>query len=172
MEEHITQRDAIINIQTYLRKLGYTGYGNIPVPIDGIFESVTEEAVIAFQRANGILPTGRVNKTTWDILYTLYSERIEDELEARGVFPFPDTPENYEVTVGSRSALVAVIQILLDELESKYDELTDIKIDGIYGDETARAVKSFQQINLLAPSGNVDRRTWNRLVREYSNLQY
>ena len=125
MEEHITQRDAIINIQTYLRKLGYTGYGNIPVPIDGIFESVTEEAVIAFQRANGILPTGRVNKTTWDILYTLYSERIEDELEARGVFPFPDTPENYEVTVGSRSALVAVIQILLDELESKYDELTD-----------------------------------------------
>ena len=172
MEEHITRRDAIINIQTYLRKLGYTGVGGVPVPIDGIFESVTEEAVTAFQRSNGLLPSGIVDKTTWDLLYTLYSERIRDELEARGIFPFPDTPEDYAVTVGTRSSLVTVIQLLLDELETKYDGFADIAVDGVYSEDTARAVRLFQQINMLDPSGNVDKRTWNRLVREYSNLQY
>ena len=172
MEEHITRRDAILNIQTYLRKLGYTGNGGVPVPLDAVFDSVTKEAVIAFQRANGLLPTGIVNKTTWDLLYLRYTEQIEDELEARGVFPFPSTPEDYEVSIGTRSALVAVIQFLLDELELKYDDLTDITIDGNYEEDTAEAVRKFQKINMLEPTGTVNRQTWNRLVREYSNLQY
>lgn len=172
MTEHVTQKDAIINIQTYLRKLGYTGAGMVPVPIDGIYESVTAEAVRGFQESNGLIPTGRVNKTTWDLLYKQYEDKISDELEARGIFPFPDTPDNYAVSIGTRSALVAVIQLLLDELESKYDDLTDIRIDGTYGEDTAAAVKAFQEINQLEPTGEVDKRTWNRLVREYSNLQY
>ena len=172
MEEHITQRDAILNIQTYLRKLGYTGNGGIPVPLDSIYGSVTREAVAAFQRANGLLPTGTVNKITWDLLYSLYTDEIADELEARGIFPFPDVPKNYEVSVGTRSALVAVIQLLLDELEAKYDDFEDISIDGVYGETTAQAVRRFQEINMLSPTGTVNRETWNRLVREYSNLQY
>lgn len=172
MDNHVTRRDAITNIQTYLRKLGYTGNENIPVPIDGIYDTVTAEAVRNFQRQNSISATGIVDKSTWDILYRQYQDKIADELEAQGIFPFPDTPEDYAITIGTESRLVAVIQLLLDELESKYDELTDITIDGIYGNSTAEAVRKFQRINSFEPTGEVDRRTWNRLVREYSNLQY
>ena len=172
MSEHITQKDAVTNIQTYLRKLGYTGNAGVPVPIDGIYASGTAEAVKNFQRANGLATTGTVNKTTWDLLYEQYEEKISDGLEARGIFPFPSTPENYAVSVGTKSALVAVIQILLDELEATYDDLADIRIDGIYTEDTANFVRKFQAINLLEPTGEVDRRTWNRLVREYSNLEY
>ena len=172
MSEHITQKDAVTNIQTYLRKLGYTGNAGVPVPIDGIYASGTAEAVKNFQRANGLATTGTVNKTTWDLLYEQYEEKISDGLEARGIFPFPSTPENYAVSVGTKSALVAVIQILLDELEATYDDLADIRIDGIYTEDTANSVRKFQAINLLEPTGEVDRRTWNRLVREYSNLEY
>ena len=172
MSEYVTQRDAITNIQTYLRKLGYTGNAGVPVPIDGIYASVTAEAVKNFQLANGLTATGTVNKTTWDLLYGQYEQRIADELRARGIFPFPSTPENYAVSVGTRSALVAIIQLLLDELEAKYDGLDDIQIDGVYTEDTANAVRKFQAINLLEPTGKVDRRTWNRLAREYSNLEY
>ena len=172
MDNQVTRRDAIKNIQTYLRKLEYMGNGSIPVPIDGIYDTVTAEAVRNFQIKNGILPTGIVNKNTWDMLYKQYQDRIADELEARGIFPFPDAPEDYVITLGTESRLVAIIQLLLDELEVKYDNLTDITIDGIYGNETANAVREFQRINYFEPTGEVDRQTWNRLVREYSNFQY
>ena len=172
MTEHETRKDYIKRIQTYLRKLGYTGDVGALVPIDGIYGSVTSEAVRSFQEANNLIPTGTVNKETWDMLYMQYDQRISNELEARGLFPFPDTPSNYAVSVGTKSALVAIIQLILDELESRYDDLTDIRIDGIYGEDTANAVRAFQRINMLDPTGEVDKATWNRLVREYSNLQY
>ena len=172
MDEHITRRDAILNIQTYLRKLGYTGNGGIPVPLDSIYDSVTKEAVTSFQRANGIFPSGIVNKITWDLLYLQYTQKIGDELEARGIFPFPSTPTDYEVSIGTSSALVAIIQLLLDELEVKYDVFENIKIDGVYDESTAQAIRRFQEISGLDPTGSVNRSTWNRLVRECSNLQY
>jgi len=172
MPEQLTKRDAVKNLQTYLRKLGYTGEGGVPVPIDGIFDTVTEAAVIAFQQQNGLLPSGAVDKRTWDLIFSKYQEKIANELEARGLFPFPTTPENYAITVGTKSALVAVVQLLLDELEAKYDRLTDIRIDGVYGEDTAEAVREFQRINMLEPTGEVNLATWNRLVREYSNIEY
>lgn len=172
MAQPITQKDAIINIQTYLRKLGYTGNGGVPVPIDGIFDTVTAEAIAQFQSKNGLYPSGIVNKTTWDLLYSLYQDEIANELEARGIFPFPTTPQNYEITVGTTSALVAIVQLLLNELEAKYDGFDRIAIDGSYGEDTAAVVREFQRINFLPATGNVDIRTWNRLVREYSNIEY
>lgn len=43
----------------------------------------------------------------------------------------------------------------------------ELAVDGIYGDETAEAVRSFQLANGLPVTGKVDSETWERLAQEY-----
>lgn len=47
---------------------------------------------------------------------------------------------------------------------SFYDaQLYPLHVDGIYGDETTMAVRIFQTLSGLEPTGNVDRATWEEL---------
>lgn len=43
----------------------------------------------------------------------------------------------------------------------------ELAVDGIYGEETAEAVRQFQLANGLPVTGKVDSVTWNRLVHDY-----
>lgn len=43
----------------------------------------------------------------------------------------------------------------------------ELAVDGIYGEETAKAVRSFQQVNGLSVTGKVDFETWERLAEDY-----
>lgn len=54
---------AVLNLQRHLRAVGSDA-----VPIDGVYGATTAAAVRAFQRAEGLLMTGRVNRQTWDRL--------------------------------------------------------------------------------------------------------
>ena len=47
-------------IQSLLARIGYN-----PGPVDGVFGSQTRQAVIAFQRDNGLVPDGVVGPATW-----------------------------------------------------------------------------------------------------------
>ncbi len=68
-------------LQSLLRRIGYN-----PGPVDGIFGSQTRQAVIAFQRDNGLVPDGVVGPATWGILekflrgYDNYTIRPGDTL--------------------------------------------------------------------------------------------
>ena len=65
-----TEKDAIRNLQTYLRAQAFVDENAIPVPIDGIYDTQTQNALIEFQRKNNLAPTGIADRTTWDLLYT------------------------------------------------------------------------------------------------------
>lgn len=55
-------RDSNVRIvQSLLAKIGYN-----PGPIDGVFGPQTQQAVIAFQRNNGLTPDGIVGQVTWN----------------------------------------------------------------------------------------------------------
>ena len=43
----------------------------------------------------------------------------------------------------------------------------ELAVDGIYNEETAEAVRSFQLANGLPVTGNVDSETWERLTEDY-----
>ena len=45
----------------------------------------------------------------------------------------------------------------------------ELAVDGIFGPETAEAVRMYQQANNLPVTGQADSRTWERLVRDYSD---
>ena len=66
---HENERVAIANLQRYLRQLAYFDETLGEVPIDGIFDSATEEALRAFQEGAGLPPTGRADFVTWETLF-------------------------------------------------------------------------------------------------------
>ena len=51
-----------------------SGYGFYNGPYDGIYEYKTKEAVIAFQKANGLQPSGNVDVATYEALGILLFE--------------------------------------------------------------------------------------------------
>ena len=57
MTAPINQAEAITNLQRYLRRIGFKNSGGNTVPIDGIFDSATREALMDFQRSAGLSPT-------------------------------------------------------------------------------------------------------------------
>ncbi len=169
--KELNQAQAITNLQRYLRRLSYGESGQNKVPIDGIFGSATQQALTDFQRAMGLPATGIADKQTWDTLFDEYTKDTENERGRRGLYIFPQNPKGYEVSAGDTLTLVRIIQLLLLELSVTYDIFEDIAESGTYDANTEKAITDFQRINGLPPTGKVDERTWNRIVREYSNLE-
>ena len=169
----VNKAQAVTNLQKYLRRLSFEDeFYDIPrPPIDGIFDSVTEDAVSDFQRKNGLAVTGVADKETWDRIFGEYMRVTENERMAQGLFIFPDTPEGYTISRGDALTLVRILQLLLLELRLTYDVFEDVTENGIYDERTEKAIRDFQRANLLPVTGEVDKKTWNRIVREYANLE-
>ena len=170
MAEIQNRQQAITNLQRYLRRLSFEGSDYKTVPIDGIFDSATRDALIEFQRANGLEPSGIADKLTWDTLYEEYL-RAEGNAEREYLNFFPDLPTSYAVREGESLLLVSIIQLLLMELSVTYDVFEDVVQSGVYDERTVEAIKKFQRISGLDVTGEIDRATYNRIVREYSALE-
>ena len=165
------ERETVRNLQRYLRTLSYFDERIPDVPIDGVYDTATENGVRAFQAAYGLPVTGRVDTATWERLYNRYlEERAFRDAPAR-ISHFPRLPENYTVELGEQQFLVQVIQHALAELDTVYDWGFDIPITGIYDETTAAAIRQFQEKNRLPATGGVDRTTWNTLANAY-NAQF
>lgn len=159
---------AVRNLQRYLRALSYFDERIPQVPIDGIFDSATEQGVRAFQSTQGLPQTGRVDRATWDLLYTRYLEQRAAKDAPERISHFPRLPENYTVELGEQQFLVQIIQHALQELGVLYDWPEPVEITGTYDEPTAAAIRVFQQKNQLPATGGVDRATWNALANAYN----
>ncbi|MBQ9112515.1 MAG: peptidoglycan-binding protein [Clostridia bacterium] len=170
MDTPLNREQAITNLQRYLRRLSYEGLEGNRVPIDGIFDTATRDALIQFQQDMGLPATGVADKRTWDLLFSEFLKATDTERNSEGLFLFPKDPPDYAVSPGDALLLVSMIQLLLLELRATYDIFEDIVESGIYDENTEKAIREFQRINLLPETGKVDEATWNRIVREYSNI--
>ncbi len=159
-------RTAIENLQRYLRRLSYERSEILSPPVDGIFDTRTEEALSAFQRLYSLPVTGRADRVTWELLFAEYV-RLSELDEVARVDLFPSTPVGYVAKRGEESAFVLLLQWLLSEITVLYDTLPSVTPSGVYDETTESAVREFQRISGLPPTGELDRRTYNRLIREY-----
>ena len=171
MATPLNQKQAITNLQRYLRRVSFEKDAENRVPVDGIFDSVTREALMDFQADEGLPVTGIADRQTWDALFDRYTYLTRNELTAQGLYPFPKNPPDYAVSAGDTLLLVSIIQLLLLELRAVYDIFEDVAQSGTYDAQTQEAIRKFQQINGLDATGEVDEVTWNAIVREYSNLE-
>jgi len=162
--------ESIRNLQVYLRQLSYTFPDILPVPIDGIYDTDTRNAVISFQTLHGLEATGIVDKTTWDSIYSEYLESIIKYSPPLAVRFFPRTPIDHTLHIGDVGFIVSVIQYMLLELSRDYGDALNIKISGIYDASTENAVREFQRVNSMSPSGFVDQDTWNKIAEHYNTI--
>jgi len=120
-------------LQYLLNQYGYN------LDVDGRFGGRTQNAVLEFQRDNGLTADGIVGRNTWNALLNL-------------------NPSAYTLRRGSKNSAVLFLQKLL--LSYLY---TIASLDGVFGPETERAVRAFQTENGLVTDGIVGRNTWNAL---------
>lgn len=161
--------DEIRNIQYFLTYLSEF-YSQIPpLEIDGIFGAQTENATKAFQRLFEIPITGRVDLTTYDLLYRTYLGFIQSipfkYLDGK-IYPYPGIP----LRVGSESEVVRLLQEYLNYISQFFIQIPSVSPTGYFGQRTKEAVIAFQRINGLEPSGTVAFATWNAVTSVYNDL--
>jgi peptidoglycan hydrolase-like protein with peptidoglycan-binding domain len=129
---------AVSELQQLLQSKGfYSG------KIDGDFGVGTTNAVLKFQKENGLLPDGIVGSASWA------------KLRARIPTPSQGLPT---LLPGSKGAAVSQAQQLLKD-KGFYKG----RIDGDFGVGTRDAIAAFQRANGLTIDGKVGEQTWKKL---------
>ncbi len=170
MPEYENYNEAVENLQRYLRQLSFFEASIPEVPIDGIFDEATAGALRSYQRTRGLPVTGTATRDTWDGLYADYRASLAENSPPRSIAVFPIEPYTYTLSEGDIGFPVTAVQYMLRELHQVYRDLGDVEVTGIYNDETARAVRIFQQKNRLRETGLVDPLTWNTIADQYNTL--
>ncbi|OYQ63187.1 hypothetical protein B9G53_18320 [Pseudanabaena sp. SR411] len=130
---------AVAELQQLLQSKGfYTG------KIDSDFGAGTTNAVLKFQKANGLVADGIVGSSSWAKL--------------RAVVPTASSQGLPTLLPGSKGSAVAQAQQLLKD-KGYYQG----RIDGDFGMGTRDAIAAFQRANGLTVDGKVGEQTWKKL---------
>ncbi|GBO53909.1 hypothetical protein APA_1857 [Pseudanabaena sp. lw0831] len=130
--------NAVAELQQLLQSKGfYSG------KIDSDFGAGTTNAVLKFQKANGLVPDGIVGSSSWAKLRA-------------GI---PTSSQGLQTLLpGSKGAAVSQAQQLLKD-KGYYQG----RIDGDFGVGTRDAIAAFQRANGLTIDGKVGEQTWKKL---------
>lgn len=79
----------------------------------------------------------------------------------------PSSFPGYNLTIGSSGEKVRQIQQQLNRIAQNYPALPTVSADGIYGQNTANAVRTFQRIFNIPATGIVDYPTWYEISNIY-----
>lgn len=147
----------ISGMQVRLQAAGYLKGG-----IDGVYGADTTNAVKAFQKAKGIPVSGAIDEMTYSALRNVDSSSASYESSG-----------GEEGSSASRGASLYIIGDSGSEVSSIQRKLKkmgylDGSADGIYGGDTASAVKAFQDDEGLSATGMVDGDTLARITSEYA----
>lgn len=147
----------ISDMQVRLQAAGYLKGG-----IDGVYGADTTNAVKAFQKAKGIPVSGAIDEMTYSALRNVDSSS-----------PSYESSGGEEGSSASRGASLYIIGDSGSEVSSIQRKLKkmgylDGSVDGIYGGDTASAVKAFQDDEGLSSTGMVDGDTLACITSEYA----
>lgn len=145
-------------------------YVSIPSVIkDSIFDLVTKNSVIEFQKTFGLTQDGIVGPVTWNKLYAVY-RGIQDNAKVPPVTTPPSGTPQYPGTplkIGSSGADVRLMQTYLNTIRIVYSTIPYLVVDGAFGQRTKEAVIAFQQQFGLTPDGIIGPVTWNEIVKQF-----
>ena len=79
----------------------------------------------------------------------------------------PSSYPGYELTIGSSGDKVSQLQRQLARIALNYPAIGTVTVDGVYGQNTADAVRKFQQIFNLPVTGVTDYKTWYKISQIY-----
>ncbi|MFI3141619.1 MAG: peptidoglycan-binding protein [Clostridia bacterium] len=165
--------EEVRTIQKQLNRIS-RNYPLIPIipNTNGIFEEETRNAVKVFQGIFNLTQDGIVGRSTWYTIKRIYSGvKKLSELYSEGITvseaqrQFPRT-----LQIGSNGQPVRVLQYYLRFISFFDKAIPFIQFDGVYGQETANAVRAFQTQFGLTPDGITGAQTWNKIIAEYDDI--
>ena len=86
---------------------------------------------------------------------------------AESISGVPSSYPGYALSIGSSGEKVRQLQNQLNRIAQNYPAIPIIAADGIYGPETAKAVRAFQKIFNLEQTGVTDYPTWYSISNIY-----
>lgn len=141
------------DLQNMLNKAGYK------LTADGKFGQQTKNAVIAFQKKNGLAQDGIAGKNTFNKLKSTYTKTtIVNKPSTNSVDWTGQTLKK-----GSKGEAVKDLQNMLEKAGFDVG-----KADGVYGYKTASALKAFQKKVGISQDGVAGKNTYNNL-KNYKN---
>jgi len=157
--------DPAVRVELLQRMLRYLSIAldeeGLRVSVDGVYNEETRQAVRYFQQMERIPVTGIVDQSTWDAIAEQYAREQ--------AFREPLYVRVDESSMGERSDAVLILQVILGALRRDYT-YPPVPLSGVYGNQTADAVREFQERNGMTPTGQADRMTWLRLADKYNRL--
>ena len=155
----------IRSLQTMLRVLHEDDSSHPAVIPDGIYGSQTMAAVSHFQRRHGLPVPGVPDQNSWEAILNQYNDALIRVEEAYPLYIILDPGE--EIRRGQRHPHIYVVQGLLQGLSDSFDSVSRPSHNGILDDITADSLSSFQALNRIPMTGNLDKATWKALALHY-----
>lgn len=156
----------IESMQHMLRVLAQGDSRLHPVVADGIFGQNTRAAVTAYQRVKGRPPTGAMDLETWELLVEDYDRELVLQREAESLIPGLNPRQ--ALRPGETNYHVLLVQSILKALCCKYGCFQPVEVTGTMDAPTVAALRRFQTLAGLQPTGSVDKITWQHLARQYA----
>lgn len=117
----------------------------------------------------GSCSLGQQGYSPIEILRYYYGDSIYINT-AEQIAGIPASWPGYDLTVGSSGDKVRQLQEQLDAIAQIYTAIPRIQPDGIYGQQTAAAVREFQNIFGLPQTGVTDFATWYKISHIYVGI--
>lgn len=153
------------SLQTMLRVLAENDYSHPTLVPDGIYGPETMQAVSIFQRKHGLSVTGVTDQATWDAIVAAYEPALIQQAEA---WPLEIVLNPGQVIrKGQRHPHVYLVQAILQVLSEVYESVSNPSFTGLLDDSTADSLASFQALNGIPMTGNLDKITWKALALQY-----
>lgn len=152
-----SKNSEVTALQKQLQTAGY-----FDGPVTGYYGSLTQEAVIAFQKARGITPNGIADINTLNALNTAETPAQQPIKET----PKPASQTQIPVVIDKPKTAANTTQVL--EKGKRGSEVTALQrklqtagyfdgpVTGYFGSLTQTAVIAFQKANNIVPDGVVD----------------
>ena len=156
-------------IQFYLQRISrFNSAVQSPV-LDGIYGNDTQRAVISFQNAYGLSPTGIVDERTWADIVAIYNGTLDNVTEPEpplNTVPYPD----YVISVGSKGEYPRYIQEALNVINNVFLTIPELVTDGIYGSKTQAAVTEFASLFGYNAENGIGKELWNKINEIYLSV--
>ncbi|TCJ93393.1 UNVERIFIED_ORG: peptidoglycan hydrolase-like protein with peptidoglycan-binding domain [Anoxybacillus amylolyticus] len=154
------RNDYVKTLQSWLYKAGFN-----PGGIDGVYGANTEKAVKEFQKKVGITADGIAGKQTYQALQEYV--RTQTTVSRSNSSGSDDRWTGQTLREGDRGQAVKDLQAKLQRLGYNVGA-----VDGIYGKQTAEAVKSFQKAHGLTADGLAGKSTYHAIEQAIQQKNY
>ncbi len=153
-------------LQTMLRVIAKDDRRLPTVVPDGIYGPSTMIAVTAFQRMAGLPVTGITDQITWEKIVEVYEPAL---IKVSNAEPIEVLLEPGQVIVyGESNPYIYLAQAMLAQLSKDNDSILFPDLSGILDANTSQAIKAFQTLSKLPPTGDLDRVTWKHLSQQFT----